>query len=260
MRYLAFLLLAACPGHGVTRDKPDLSVAQVIERMTKARDALTSFTADSVMDYWLGQQRAKGEVLVMGTPGAHLRIGALSPAGGSTLAELACDGASFAYVDHQNNCQLTGPCNEGSIASLLHVELAPGDFMPLALGTPPVLQTSDGTVTWDSDKGVERVTLKSGAGTQTIAIDDKGDHFDVVATELRDAGGRMKWSIENQDFVVVDGHRLPGKTRFKTPDANSDLIVEWGERQLNKPIDEAKFKIPVPDGLAQCGAKPPAHP
>ena len=48
------------------------------------------------MDYWLGNQRAKGEVLVMGKPGAKVRFAALSPAGGSTIAEMACDGTSFA--------------------------------------------------------------------------------------------------------------------------------------------------------------------
>jgi hypothetical protein len=251
------VLLAGCPGHGYTRDHAEPAVADVVSRLTKAHDALTSFTAESVMDYWLGNNRAKGDVLVMGTTGSHLRLAALSPAGGSTLAELACDGATFQYIDVSHNCQLTGPCDRNSIATLLHVELDPNDFMPLALGTPPVLQTAQGKVVWDSDKGYERVTLESGAGKQTIAIDARDKHFDVVESELFDASGARLWSIENTDFVEVDGHRVPGKTRFKTPDKQSDLIVEWKERKLNVTIDPAKFQLTIPPGLPQCGGGPP---
>ena len=258
---VALVLLCGCPTPGGTtvRDHPAPTVPQVVERLTKARDALSSFTAESVMDYWLGNQRAKGDVLVMGTPGAHVRIAALSPAGGSTLAELACDGANFQYIDVNHNCQLTGPCDRQSIATLLHVELDPNDFMPLALGTPPVLSTSTGTIKWDSDKGLERVVLDSGAGKQTLAIDDKGTHFDVVASELFDATGKRLWSIENADFVEVTDdakivHRVPGKTRFKTPDKESDLIVQWNERHLNQPIDPKKFQLSIPAGLPRCGA------
>jgi hypothetical protein len=256
------LLLCACPGGGIVRDHPEPTVAQVVDRLTKARDALTSFNADSVMDYWLGNNRAKGEVYVMGTPGAHLHLAALSPAGGSTLAELACDGAGFQYVDFSHNCQLTGPCDRQSIATLLRVELAPDDFMPLALGTPPVLQTSGGKITWDSARGVERVELTSGAGKQTLVIDAQGKKFDVLSSELTDPGGKMVWSVENQDFTdVVDAaqvtHRVPGKTRFKTPDKQSDLIVEWKERKLNEPLGPQKFQIAIPAGLPQCGGGPP---
>jgi len=265
MRFAAALAVLLCgcptPGGNIVRDHPEPSVKDVVQRLTKARDALSSFTAESVMDYWLGNTRAKGDVLVMGTPGAHVRLAALSPAGGSTLAELACDGANFSYIDVSHNCQLTGPCDRQSIATLLHVELDPNDFMPLALGTPPVLDTSTGTVTWDSDKGLERVELTSGAGKQTLAIDARSNHFDVVASEMFDATGKRLWSIENADFAdVEDGakvvHRVPGKTRFKTPEKESDLIVEWKERRLNQPIDPTKFQLAIPVGLPRCGAAP----
>ncbi|MBL0214771.1 MAG: hypothetical protein IPQ07_12910, partial [Myxococcales bacterium] len=51
----------------------------------------------------------------------------------------ACDGQNFAYVDKQNNCQLSGPCDRRSdrIAAL-RLELEPEDFIYLALGTVPV--------------------------------------------------------------------------------------------------------------------------
>jgi len=252
----AVLLIAGCTGSaGVNRPYPEPTADDIVARLAKKRAELTSFTADSTMDYWLGNQRMKGEVYVMGTPGAKVRFAALSPAGGSTLAEMACDGASFVYVDYQNNCSLTGPCDKTSIAQFFRIELAPDDFFHLAVGTPPVLDGATGTLTWDASHGYEKLTLKSAAGTQHLTLDMKGNHLDVIDSDLVGADGKTVWSVENADFMEVDGHRVPGKTRFKSPDQKQDLLVEWGSdgRKLNLPLDDAKFALSAPEGLPMCG-------
>src|SRR5882757_5992238 len=157
---IALVFASGCP-HGEARPGgPSPTVAQVVERLTKAKDELRSFTGEAVMEYWLGSDRFKGEVLAMGEVGAKVRIAALSPAGGSTLAEMACDGNQFVSVNYQNNCVLTGPCNKQSIASFFGIELAPDDFLHLALGTPPVVAQPTGAVTWDAGKGLHHVELE----------------------------------------------------------------------------------------------------
>ncbi len=255
------VLVCGCP-HSGGYSKPTTlpTVQEVVDRLAKERAALTSFTGESVMDYWLGDQRVKGTVLVMGTTGAKVRFNALSPAGGNVLADMACDGANFAYVDQQNNCQLTGPCNRSSIASLLHVELEPDDFIHLALGTPPVLDQPTGTVTWDSNKGLVHVNLQGPGGTQTLDIDTGDGKWDVASSELKDKTGKSVWSVENTDWTTVKdaaggAHRLPGKTRFKSPKEKADLLVEWKERTANVEIAPDKFAVKIPPGLPTCGAK-----
>ena len=162
-------LLAACPGGGIgaNRGYPEPKAAEIVARLEKDHTTRTAFTAESTMDYWLGKDRVKGTVLVMGTLGKKVRFNALSPAGGNVLADMACDGSNFAYVDQQNNCQLAGPCDRQSIAALLRVELEPEDFIYLALGTVPIAATT-GTVTGDASNGHERVALTGPSGTQTI--------------------------------------------------------------------------------------------
>lgn len=257
----ALLLVSACPASkgGIKRTYPEPTVEQVIDRLAKQRAARTAFTAESKMDYWLGKDRVKGTVLVMGTTGRKVRFNALSPAGGDVLADMACDGTSFAYVDKQNNCQLTGPCNRQSIASLLRLELEPEAFLDLALGTPPVLDQATGTVTWDPTKGYERVSLTGPGGTQSITIDARDGRWDVIASELKDPAGKVVWSVENAEFDTAKDaaggeHRLPTKTRFKSPTENADLLVEWGDRTINPTIDDSKFVIQIPPGLPSCGA------
>jgi hypothetical protein len=263
---LVLLVLAAgCP-HGDTPRTPatEPTVAEVVDRLAQARGKLRSFTGAAVMEYWLGNDRFKGDVLVMGEVGARVRIAALSPAGGAPLAEMACDGANFVSINYQGNCVLTGPCTKQSIASFFGIELTPDDFLHLALGTPPVVDQPHGTVTWDGGKGLHRVALEGASGTQTIGIDGAADRWDVVESELRAADGAPVWTVQNAAWGSAkdpDGgeHRVPGKSRFTTPGRqHADLTVEWNERTVNVTIDAAKFTITAPAGLPTCGAPPPA--
>ncbi len=259
----ALLFATGCPGKngGGTRPYPAPAVETVTEKLAAARAAMTSFRGDSTMDYWLSGQRAKGEVLVMGTVGKKVRFAALSPAGGSTLAEMACDGTNFVYLDYQNNCVLTGPCDARSIATFFNIELEPDDFVHLALGTPPTLENATGTVTWDASKGVERVALKSNAGSQKLTVDARDNKWDVLDSELLDAAGKTQWSVANTDFAKVTGsgeRRVPKKTRFKSPAQSQDLLVEWNELEVNVQLQPAQFQIAIPAGLATCGQQAPA--
>jgi len=257
---LAVFLLAACPNGGAKFPQPPTvaSVKDVTAKLDEARKARTSFRVETLMDYWLGKDRAKGTVYVMGTSARQVRFNAVKP-DGSVLIDMACNGTEFSYVDFQNNCHLAGPCNKSSIASLLRVELEPDDFHQLAQGTPPTMENATGTVTWDASKGYARVKLEGPAGTQSLVIDARENRFDVLSAELV-KDGKVVWSVENTDFrTVADAkqvnHRVPGKTRFKSPQQQADLLVEWkdDERAINLSLEATKFTVPIPAGLAACG-------
>jgi len=261
---VAVLLACGCPHGEVPKPSgPDPTVAEVVDRLTKAKDELHSFTGAAVMDYWLGSDRFKGDVLAMGEAGAKVRVAALSPAGGSTVAEMACDGDKFVSVNYQSNCVLTGPCNKQSIATFFGIELSPDDFLHLALGTPPLVEQPRGAVTWDAAKGLRRVELEGPGGKQTIGIDDRDQRWDVVESELVGPDGKAEWSVKNAAFdnakdPAGKDHRVPSKSRFMTPNhQKADLTVEWRERTVNVAIDPKKFTIAVPAGLPTCAPQRP---
>jgi hypothetical protein len=261
MKRVALLaLLAGCPGGKASYPRPPTvaTVNDVIAKLDQARKARTSFKVQTLMDYWLGKDRAKGTVWVMGTSARQVRFNAVKP-DDSVLVDMACNGTEFTYVDFQNNCHLAGPCNKSSIASLLRVELEPDDFHHLAQGTPPTLEGATGTVTWDAGTGNAKVKLEGPGGTQNLTIDARENRFDVLAAELS-KDGKVVWSVENADFrTIADAkgvkHRVPGKTRFKSPQQKADLLVEWkdDQREINLPLDAPKFTVPIPAGLPQCG-------
>jgi hypothetical protein len=257
-------VLTACAGcpppTGVKRPYAEPKADEVVTRLKTQRDTRKSFTGESKMDYWLADQRVKGDVLVMGTAGKKIRFNALSPAGGDVLVDMACGGVNFAYVDKQNNCQLAGPCDRTAVATMLRVDIEPDDFLHLALGTPPLIENATATIKpWDGS-GLEKMELKGAAGTETLTLDLREGRLDVIESELKDAAGKTVWSLKNTDFensadANQGDHRLPTKTQFKSPKDKADLVVEWGQRTINPTIDDAKFVVTVPDGLPRCGAK-----
>ena len=65
--------------------------------------------------------------------------------------------------------------------------------------------------------------------------------------------------MTNADFETVGDHRVPGKTRFKSPGNQQDLIVEWGDTQnraVNLTPPAGAFVLAAPQGLATCGQRP----
>jgi len=200
---------------------------------------------------------------VMGERGSKIRMNALDPAGGTTLADLACDGTNFAFVDFQNECQLTGPCTDDSIAALLRVRLSPDDFVLLALGQPPVLPgPSKSAVTWNASRGAEILErIASDGRKQRLVLDGRaGPRWDVVEATTWSADGKIDWKLTQKDFAPLTGPggatlRAARKLRFEQPAAKADLIVEWDERALNPTLAADKFHIDIPAGLTECGKK-----
>src|SRR4051812_33561638 len=109
---LLAILVGGCPGgggggggKGSFPQPAQMTVQDVIAKLDKQRAARSSFRVETTMDYWLGKERAKGTVFVMGTAKRQVRFAAIKP-DGNTLVDMACDGQSFTYVDFQNNCSL----------------------------------------------------------------------------------------------------------------------------------------------------------
>lgn len=274
MRSLLLLPLlvacTACPGGAKYPTPSNLDTTeQAVAKLEAGRAKAKTYRAVTISDYWLKDSRMKGTVKMMGTPEAKARFVAYDPMDNVVL-DLMCDGTNFTLVDHQNNCVLQGPCNADSIAQLMHVALEPNDFFYLAIGQTPVIAGATGKVTWDSTKGHEILELTGTGGSQTIVVDARDGRWDVVSSEMRGADGTMTWSVENKGFAELTSSdtpsftlRVPGKSLFKSPGKNSDILIDWQERELNATLPEQGFTLVPPAGLATCGRQgtaPPATP
>lgn len=235
-----------------------------MEDLTAARDAALaaapSWKASSVMDYWLGNDRVKGEVWIMGKPGAKLRVNALSPAGGSVLSDLACDGTSFAFEDRQTNCVLAGPCDESSIRQFFGVALAPDEFTFLSLGLPPWWDPTQASSVYDAGTGRQVITMPGPRGRQVLDYQaGQGGTWHLVKMRLEDPTGKALWTVEHKDFHAVKAANgqalhLPGASRFRSPGEKADLIVDWKQQDIGLELAPEKFELTLTPGLPLCGA------
>ena len=250
-------LFAACPTrYPKPANLPD--APGVVERIEAHQQKARTFKHKSRMDYRVGDERVKTTVLVMGQRGARLRFNALDPTG-VVAADLACDGIAYQFIDFQKNCQRSGPCTGDAIARLLRVNLEPDDFLDLAVGTTPLISKTGSPVRWDEKTGhaiVDLVTPDK-QRTQTIILDGREGHYDVLRSTVRDAAGNIDWRIENKDFRTIktaDGGtlRVPERTRFEQPAAKGDLRVRWEKQEINVELPAGAWELQPPAGLPTC--------
>lgn len=216
VRVLAVFALACAPTLGgsgcgcISKPIPRPYAAptweSVLAHLAGVRARARSYQAESVMDYWVGKDRVKGKVLLMGMTGARVRINALNPTGGMVAADLACDRGWFQFIDYNSNCQLTGPCNRNSVAQLLRVSLEPDDFLLLAVGTTPVIAgPHEGQLRWDEKKGREVLTLTGAGGLrQIIVLDGRDQRWDVLESKVMNAQGETLWRLQNKEFKAIE--------------------------------------------------------
>ncbi len=261
----ATLALAGCPG-GVKAPSVTPEVPTLLDHLQREQEAAIAYKTNSEMEYWVNGERIKAEVVLIGKRGARIRLTAVSPAGGSTLAALACDGTGFQYVDDQNNCTLTGMCDATSIEQMLRIRLEPDDFLIMVAGTTPLIDTNDGAIEWNSKHGYWEVELISdnNQGTQVLHLSREPQQWDVLMSEMRDANGKVEWRVTNKDFKTYKGadgktFRLPARTRLEQPKTKGDLTVRWFDekngikREMNPPNnDPLLWEIPVPPALPSC--------
>lgn len=266
----ALALSPACPcGKGeVKRPYPTPTVDMLIEHVQQNGQLIQSYMAESTMDYWVGDERIKATVYVMGTRGTRIRLNALNPATNTTAADLACNDQGYVFLDYEKDCQLRGVCDRYAIAQLLRVRLEPDDFLLLAVGSTPVVSEPTGKSRWDEKRGAEILELveKATGRRQTLVLSGKQGQWDVLESTMYDAQGNVEWKLQNKDFRSVeteDGKtiRVPGASRFEQPGEKSDLAVRWDSRTLNLDLDESKFQLEVDPGIQMCPSQAqPAQP
>ena len=252
----AVTVVAGCGGsQSVVRPQPPMSLESLRSRILDHNRHITSFRNESVMDYWVGKTRVKGTVWILGKKGRYMRFNALAPTGDSVVADLACDGDQFAFLDFANNCQLRGACDRYAIFQFLRLQLEPDDFVLLANGSTPLIE-GEGKVTWDKKKGHEVITLRGKTQTQSIRIKRQNGQISIVSSAIFDLAGTLQWSVENRDFakdqLPNSSLRLPRRTRMRQPAEKSDLIVHWKKRTINISLSEEKFVLTPDPLIPQC--------
>jgi len=238
LRYLGVILplvLAGCPGNDYTRKTATPTVQVLLGKVGARQAAVTALRGKATVDHWDGKQRVKGEVNILVERPGSLHFRATDPAGG-VAAKLATDGKEFQLLDVANNRFLVGEATPCNLARLVGIAMQSGQVIDLLVGGAPLAVGAKGTLAWDKKEGAEVITLAlPGGGQEIIRLNGRGKAptYDVMSAEERDAAGKVLWRLSHFEFVVVDGVRLPGVTKFVQPARKADVIVKWESRTPN---------------------------
>jgi hypothetical protein len=256
-----------CSGGGIKQPYEPPGADAFVQHLRQVGERAKTYVAtNNTMDYWLGKQRIKTTMHVMGEKGAKVRFNGINPQTDMTAADLACNGTNFSFQDFEHKCQLSGVCDRQAIAQLLRVSMEPDDFLLLAVGSTPIIPEPVGKVSWNGKNGTWEVDLTSRSSGQKQHLvldgnDGDGGKWEVLESTVRDAAGKVEWTLANKNMKTVkaeDGvpFRLPGKSKFVQPQQKADLVVEWATRKINLPPQPAaKYTIEVDPKLGLCGQK-----
>jgi hypothetical protein len=258
--------LALGCGNGIKQPYEPPGADAFVQHLRAVGDKARTYVAtENTMDYWLGKQRIKTTMHVMGEKGAKVRFNGVNPQTDMTAADLACDGSNFSFQDFEHNCQLSGVCDRQAIAQLLRVSMEPDDFLLLAVGSAPIIPDPTGKVTWNGKNGTWQVDLTSPSGQKQRLIldgnDGDGGKWEVLESTVWDSAGKVEWQLKNKKMKTVkseDGvpFRLPTYSKFVQPQQKADLVVEWATRKINLPAqDPSKYQVTQVPGLRVCGQK-----
>ena len=258
--------LALGCGNGIKQPYEPPGADAFVQHLRAVGDKARTYVAtDNTMDYWLGKQRIKTTMHVMGERGAKVRFNGINPQTDMTAADLACDGSNFTFQDFEHKCQLSGICDRQAIAQLLRVSMEPDDFLLLAVGSTPVIPDPTGKVKWNGKNGTWQIDLASPTGQKQRLVldgnDGDGGKWEVLESTVWDSSGKVEWQLNNKKMKTVrseDGvpFRLPTYSKFVQPQQKADLVVEWANRKINLPPQPPdKFQVEQVDGLDVCGRK-----
>lgn len=260
----------------IARPYPEPDGQPILDALAAIEDRVLSYQARAVMDYRAHEKNARGPVKLLGRVGTRLRVRAYDPSGTQPVADMACDGIEYRFVDHAQSCSLTGVCSRDTIAQFLLLSIDPDDLLLFAVGSTPIIPNAVINVTWDDVNGREVLTLMARDSTRSQIIEVSGRHcpkrepgseecpWELVSSVLRDAYGNEVWRIDSEDFYAVrsrDGniYRIPRKSQIRQPLTDTTVSIEWGERVFNPDYKSEHFDLTVPAGLGTCSVTIPGN-
>jgi hypothetical protein len=147
------LFLCGCPGRPPPVSPiPDAKSA--IDRMRMTAAGCNGVQAAAKIDHFGKDGRIRGDLLLIATMPANIRMDIVSPFGVS-LATLTSDGAAFALSDLRDKRFYVGPASACNIARLTTVPIPPYVLVDLLRGQAPVLKQRAApeqamSIAWDS--------------------------------------------------------------------------------------------------------------
>ncbi len=259
---------------------PDAKSA--VDRLDATYASVSGVRGHAKIDYLGKNGRVRGDVLVLASGPANLRLGITANVVGAA-GEISSDGKDFIADDKANQRYMIGPAKPCNIAKLTQVPLPSTELVPMLWGMRPKIEgpiACDG-ISW-SDEGYFRVMLREqgkpmahelhlaptpedwgkpwaqqrvrllgvigwGANDAMVYRVTMGDHTPTRTSEpLIDADGIDPKVSPSGPDVVVD---VPRKLHVEVPGKGADVVFKYEDATVNPPLIPSAFRLNMRPGV-----------
>lgn len=267
---------------------PDAAAA--IARIRSAASCNRALQVEGKVDYFEGNRRVRGSVVVLAALPEQVRIDAFSPFG-VNLSTLTSDGKSFSLSDLQSRSFWWGPAKACNLAKFTRVALPPFVLVQLLRGEPPVLvhEPQDAQLRWHSSwfgGGHYELAIRGRhQATETVELDVPAEDWALPWQQQRlhmtdvvvGQAGRTLYEVMASGYAPAptalpredpDGleptlppsgpqcrAEIPRKLRFLSNDGQTDFVLEYESAAHNPPLLPSAFRQPVPGGVKTVHAE-----
>ncbi len=276
--FLAPILLCGCPGRAAPQSfLPDANAA--IERMRQTAAGCNGVQANAKIDHFGKDGRIRGDLMLIATMPANLRMDIVSPFGAS-IATLTSDGTTFGLADLRDKRFYVGPASACNISRLTTVPIPGNVLVDFLRGQAPVLkQTGEGGIAWNS-KGFYVIYIYGANHTNEeihmVPLDQdwnkpwQQQRFRVLDVTV-ERGGLLYYHAEMSDHspAPMSGARidkdgidppippsgptctaeLPRKIHVEVPGLDEDVEFTYEQVTWNPPLPEHIFVQQAPPGM-----------
>jgi len=261
------------------------SVDAAVERMHATSASCLGVQAKAKIDHFGKGGRIRGDLLMVVTVPARIRMDIVSPFG-VTVATLTSDGQNFNLADLRDKRFYTGPAKACNIARLTTVPVPGPVLVDLLRGEAPVLQhgaeaglADASRIAWSGDGYYVLTVSGKNAITEEIHLvprpDDLGKPWSEQRLRVLEVivwqEGLVLYRAQLQDHAPapmskarVDDQgidppippsgpvctaELPRRIRVEVPGLREDVLFRYDEVIWNPPLPRDVFRQPQPAGL-----------
>jgi hypothetical protein len=225
-----------------TRETPVVlpSAGDLLARIESQRTQVRSLRTIADSEIRGSERPIRASEVLLVEPPRRLRIEVLSIFGIAWI--LATDGEVLDVYSRQDDTIYRGTPTPELIAEFLPLPLALHELTELLLGRPPerdVVQA--GTVAWESETGLLRLTVQlSGGGTETLWFD--GTTGLLVRCEERASNGALRFDLRIKAYRDVRGVLLASDLTIVGP-GGARVRLAYGRSELNPILSADLFRL-----------------
>jgi outer membrane lipoprotein-sorting protein len=247
---LLFLMSSAACAHAPAkaRTTPLPQPADALAKLRESGERRKNLRAMGRLTYFGEKGRVRLKAVIVVDRPARFRFETVSPFE-QPIDVMACNGSRLWLLSKEKLAE--GAATPENIAKLVPLPLKPEEIVDTMLGgVPTSSRFTPVKLEWDEHQDGRWLMTMAGQGGETGKLSIDPDKQRIMAMTLLEADGRVRVSVEFDDFEAAkDAGEVPRSIHAKMPARDLDVEIKLKEVDINVALEASLFRIQPPPGV-----------